>query len=319
MSASSRSIGVLISTLSAIFYGTMATFTRFLYDFGLSDTTIAVLPPLFIFTFFFLAQIFRDPKAFLVPRKMLILLAVDGIFIINGINLSFANEVAHFQVSVMTVLNYCYVFVIMFLSAILLKEKIRMYKIVSCFVVVLGVSLVLNVWTSSRVSDVSWQGLMWLMVAWLTLAGNIVMNKYFLDNGVKGFVIMAYINIFAVISLCVSANPTVMFSEIAASVAQHGPAVWAAVIGYGLVPNIICYLLFIIALEKISATVLGVTYSFDPLTSAILGVVIFGDHLGVSQVLGIVIIMVTVGWVQLEEDKEYRRAQQAITAAGTPA
>jgi len=307
-------VGVIIAAISAALYGTMATFNRFLYDFNFSDTTIAVLPPLFLFTFFFVVQMFRDPRAFLVSRKMLILLAVNGIIVINGINLSFANEVAYFPVSVMTVLNYCRIFVIMFMSAIILKEKIRLYKIISCCVVVLGVSLVLDIWGANRISNLSWQGMIWLMVAWLTLAGNIIMNKYFLDNGVKGFVIIAYINVFAVISLCLTANLTVMVSEISASVAEYGPRVWAAVLAYGLIPNILCYLIFIIALEKISATILGVAYSFDPLTSAILGVFIFGEILAGIQIAGIVIILVTVGWAQLEEDKELRRAQAATVA-----
>ena len=307
-------MGVIIAVLSGALYGTMATFTRFLYDFGLSDTTIAVLPPLFLFAFFFTAQMLRNPRGFMVSRKMLILLVLDGVVVINGINLSFANEVAYFPVSVMTVLNYCYIFVIMFLSAIILKEKIRAYKIVSCIVVVFGVSMVLNVWGSEPL-DLQWQGMMWMMVAWLTLAGNIVMNKYFLDNGVEGFVIMTYINIFAVISLCLSSNPLIMFSEISASISTHGVGVWAAVLGYGLVPNILCYLLFIIALNRISATVLGVAYSFDPLTSAILGVIIFGDSLGPVQVFGIALILIVVAWVQLEEDKEFKRALAMQEAA----
>ena len=314
MGKTHRSAGVLLAVFSGAMYGTMATFTRFLYDFGLSDTTIAVLPPLFLFIFFFAVQMFRNPGAFFIPRKMLFLLAVDGILVINGINLSFANEVAYFPVSVMTVVNYCYIFVIMFLSAFILKEKIRRYKIIACCVVVLGVSMVLNIWTSSRLDDLRWQGLMWLAVAWLTLAGNIVMNKYFLDHGVDGFVIMAYINAFAVISLCLSANPLIMFSEISAGVEQYGPGVWGAILGYGLVPNILCYLTFIIALNKISATILGVAYSFDPLTSALLGVLIFGDRLGLIQITGIVIILATVTWVQLEEGKEDSQNQPSAPA-----
>ena len=78
------------------------------------------------------------------------------------------------------------------------------------------------------------------------------------------------------------------------SVAESLTAGWPLFLYLGLVPTALAYGLFTVGLRRIPATVAGITTLLEPLTAATLGVLLFGERLGVAGAVGALLLLAAI-------------------------
>ncbi len=78
-----------------------------------------------------------------------------------------------------------------------------------------------------------------------------------------------------------------------------GAWAWALLIYLGVVPTAAAYILYMIGLRTTPVTVSGVLTLAEPLTATLLGVLFFGDRLGVAGALGAALLVSAVGGLTL--------------------
>jgi DME family drug/metabolite transporter len=69
---------------------------------------------------------------------------------------------------------------------------------------------------------------------------------------------------------------------------------WALLAYLGVVPTAVAYVLYVVALRTTRVTVSGVLTLVEPLTATLLGVVFFGDRLGLAGAVGAALLLSAV-------------------------
>lgn len=298
---SKKGLGFILAIVAAVLWGTNGTFCTILSELGLSTINIAVLAPTFMFVFYFLVLLLTNRAAFKVKRNYLLLLALDGFFS-SVVNFSFVKSVTYFPVGIVSTLVFCNIFIVMILSRLVFKYKITMQKVVAAVVSVLGVALVLNVFSSGF--SLNYFGLIWVGLTILMWAVMVTIEKYLLDHGVNANALLMYMGLFAVICFSFVASPWTLLQNIVSISDQSGGIALFAVFGYGMLPQIGCYFLYMKSLKYIEPSYIQVAFSMDPVTAVILGFFIFHQSMTPTQILGILLILTVVGYIQYKENKE---------------
>lgn len=297
---SKKGIGFIFAILSAVLWGTNGTFCAILSELGLSTINIAILAPIFIFVFYFLVLILTNRSAFKVKRKYLILLMIDGFFA-SGVNFSFVKSVAYFPVGIVSTLVFCNVFTIMILSRVIFKSRITLQKVLAALVAVFGVGLVLDIFRDGF--SLNYWGLFWIMLTIMMWSMMVTIEKYLLDRNVDGNAVLMYMGLFAVICLSFISPPWTLVQSIMGISDQTAGLALLAVFGYGMLPQIACYYFYIKSLKYIEPSYIQVAYSLDPVTAVILGYFIFHQSMNLTQIFGILLILIVVGYIQVKENK----------------
>ncbi|WP_407311925.1 DMT family transporter [Desulfosporosinus sp. SB140] len=297
---SKNGIGFILAIFSALLWGTNGTFCAILSELGLSTINIAELAPMFIFVFNFLVLVLTNRSAFKVEKKYLLLLMIDGIFS-SGVNFSFVKSVTYFPVGIVSTLVYCNVFTIMILSRVAFKNKITLQKVIASIVAVIGVGLVLDIFSAGF--SLNYFGLLWIILTISMWSMMVTIEKYLLDHSIDGNAVLMYMGLFAVIGLSFISPPWTLVQSIVKISDQTAGMALLAVFSYGMLPQIGCYYFYIKSLQFIEPSYIQVAYSLDPVTAVILGYFIFNQSMNLTQILGILLILTVVGYVQVKESK----------------
>jgi len=298
---SKKGLGFVFAILSAIAWGTNGSFCITLSNLGLTTANIAILAPAFNLVFFFFLLLFWNPKAFRVSRKMLFFLLADGVMS-SITNISFVNSVKYFPVGIVSALLFCNTFVIMILSRIVFKHKITLQKIFAAIISVFSVGLVLNVFNHGF--NFNYAGLLWVSLSVLFWSFMIIIEKYLLENGVDGNAILFYMAFFAVLILSISSPPWTLFSNIYSASSNTGGLALLVILGYGIIPQVGSYFFYIKGLKYIEPSYVQVAFSLDPVTASILGFIFFGQSLEIIQIIGVLLILIIVGYIQFKENQK---------------
>lgn len=296
-----RAVGFIFAIISAVAWGTNGTFCALLGKFGLSTVEVAILAPMSNMLFFFFLLLFTNRTAMRISWKATGLLLLDGL-LSSLVNVAFVKSVNYFPVGIVSTLIFCNVFTIMLLSRLVFKIKITAAKMISAFAAVIGVGMVLNVFSTGFSLNIT--GLLWVITAILCWSVMVTIEKYLLEQGVDGSAVLMYMGLFAVLILSISSPPWSLIRDVAAANRHTGSLALLTILGYGLIPQVLCYALYVKALKHLDPSYIQVAYSLDPVTASLLGFLIFGQKLLLTQVLGIFLIVAVVGYIQLRENRE---------------
>jgi drug/metabolite transporter, DME family len=95
----------------------------------------------------------------------------------------------------------------------------------------------------------------------------------------------------AVAALTFSVAALVLTPALATEPVTAGPAAWALLAYLGVVPTAIAYILYVVGMRTTPVTVSGVLALVEPLTATLLGVLVFGNHLGALGALGALLLL----------------------------
>jgi len=90
-----------------------------------------------------------------------------------------------------------------------------------------------------------------------------------------------------------------------------GPTAWALLLYLGVVPTALAYILYVLGLRTTPVTVSGILTLMEPLTATMLGVVFFGDRLGLTGGIGTTLLVGAVALLTLRRPGGRARASPA--------
>ncbi|MEL7563804.1 MAG: DMT family transporter [Dehalobacterium sp.] len=303
-------LGFLLAFISAVCYGSMGTFMGLLGGYGLDQISIATLSPTFVAVYLAVKMAITNRQGFVVDWKGLLMMLIMGVVILNLTNIGMANAVMTVPVAIVSIMMFCNVFIVMVLSRILFKYKITAVKIITAVCAIFGLTFVLDVYHAG-VSTIGATGLMWTVLVMIVTALAYTGNKYILEKGYHWEANLFYQNLFAAIFMYFTLSPWNLAGNVGAATNAGGTAVLFAVLGFGLIPNIISFVFYMKGMELIEPTFVGLMYTLDPVTAAILGFAIFGQVLSGLQIMGILIVLAAIVYIQLKERQEEKKQDQA--------
>ena len=285
----------LLAVASGACWGTYGIFSRVLSDFGIDSATISMIVPLFYGLFFFVCLCLDDIRKIRIPRKLIPFLLMFGLGS-AVFNFSTVKAYSCLPIGMVSTIIYCNLFLLMLFSRLLFKTPITWQKGVAAVAAVLGISMLLNIFSGDM--TFSWSGIGWALLAMFAWAFAVTWEKYLLVKGCDGNAVMVYNGVIAVGGLCVLHSPSAVAVNLAQCIAANGFAIFPPLICFAVVTSILSYYFYITGLKYLETSYVQMGFAMDPLTSSVLGFLVLGQSFQPIQAAGIVLILFAIVWVQ---------------------
>lgn len=295
----------LLAVAAGASWGTHGTFTYLLAQYGINDNAIALICPLTYGLFFLILTVKDDFRHLILPKKWIPLFLLYG-FVAAGFSLSSTKAYMHLPVGIVHTVVFCNLFLIMLFSRWLFKTPIKKENIFCAIVAVIGIAFMLNIFGNGM--NLNFIGILWTLAALVFWATLVTIEKYFLNIGLNGNALLTFSGLFAVIFISFLSPPWETVSDIIGAVIQSGGTALVPLAGFILIPSIASYAFYLKALTRMDPTLTQLGYVGDPLTATILGVILFGQSLLPIQMIGIVLILCVVIFVEV---RDFRSAKKA--------
>lgn len=275
----------------AALWGLIAIFVRELKDAGLTEMEIVTVrvTTATIFLLIVGGAAYRDQ--FTINVKKLPLFVGTGIFSIVFFNYCYFSTINQMSVSIAVILLYTSPAFVTILSFIFLKESLTKKKILAVFGTILGCILIAGLQTE-QASSITLVGVLTGLGSGLGYALYSIFGKFALQH-YKPFTVTLYTFIVATVVL-------LPFSGIWGKLdLLFTSKVLIVSAGLGLVPTVLAYFVYTWGLEKTESSKAAVIATVEPVVAMMVGLVIFQETLGIPQLLGSLLIFISVIMVNL--------------------
>ena len=289
-------MGYLFGLLAALLFGANGSVIKVVLASGLSPTQVTQFRTLGAFLISGVILLIIDRTAFRLPRKQLAIMALLGIVGLALLQVTYAFAIQLLPVGIALLLEYLAVLLVALVAFFFFKEKVkpRIWVAVGC--VLLGLTIVAQIWASTL------NGLGVLMA----LAAAVTLAIYFLVGErqvvatsplavafwTSGFAALAW----APFSRWREVDPAILGEHVSLSgnlasviVPLWMPLLWLLVMG-----SFLPFLLSFAALGRLKATAGGIVASSEVIFAFIVAWLWLGEALSVLQLVGAAIVLAGV-------------------------
>lgn len=283
--------------LAGVAWGTSAIFVNNLKPFGFTPMQMTSVRNIVAAVVMLLYALITNPRGMKVPFKELML------FVLSGATVFFTSVTYYTSISLTTpatavVLMYTAPIFVMFVSILLLGEKLTKNKVIAVFLTFAGCGLISGIVGGAKFNAL---GCLYGLCAGVLYGFYNILAKIEMHRKNNAIIATTYCFITAGILGLLLGNPVEMVGYISKDVATVLP--W--VIGIGAFTGAFPYFMYTLASKKLPASVASAMSSIEPLTASIVSFTVYGEKAGVQSVLGIAAILVAV--VLLSRNEEEKR------------
>lgn len=286
--------GYLLVALCGTCWGLMGVLTKQLDVLGFDEFSVAALRPTVAAVFYFLYTLIKEPQYLKTDFKSLIFFFIYGVVTLDGMFLTFTYAVKYSSIATASVLLFTNPIFVMIMSRFLFKEKFTKRKIMALILSILGCLLVVRAY-NVEAFKVSLLGIILGVTSGFTVAlqnvlGKVGSSKYHYKTH------LVYSFIFAAVFLWFFRPPWVLISE-ATSLES-----WIFILAIGFFATVIPNGAFVKALKYVESGKASIVCSIEPIIATILGFLIFKEKLEIWQILGMILIVLSVILIQGKEE-----------------
>ncbi len=181
------------------------------------------------------------------------------------------------------------------LSAVFLGERLTQTKIGAVALTLLGSGLV------AQVHQAEWfrlnlQGILFGLLAGITAASYSIFGKRALGRYAPWTVVL-YAFAAGGLFLAVMSGPRLLRAV------EYPSTGWLWILGLALVPSLGGYTLYTLGLRDLPASRASIVATWEVVTTALLGWLVFREHLTPVQLLGIALVCIGIAWIQRSENR----------------
>ena len=277
--------GTLLVVAAAIFWGTMGTFSRYLntYSFSAFEVTAVRLTVALIAIASYLLIFKRS--LFKIKLKDIWCFLGTGIASLSFFSICYFKSLDYVSISTATVLVYTSPVFIMLMSMILFKERLTRVKFIAIILAIAGSILV-----SGSTFGGEPIGIVLALLSGFFYALYTIFSKFALMRGYTSLTIVFYTFLFAAVCCAPFAN----WASLSTVITEPDLKLWLLCLGMGIVTGFIPYLLYSRGLELIESSRASILATLEPVIATLLGLICFGEGLGVPNVVGILLVLSAV-------------------------
>ncbi|WP_066294520.1 DMT family transporter [Bacillus sp. FJAT-29937] len=270
----------------ASLWGIIAFFVKGLADFGFAPMEIVAIRVIYAALFLLLIGLFRyRDQMKLKTIKDVKLFLGTGILSIVFFNFCYFTAISQMDISIAVILLYTSPAFVTILSFIFLKENLTVNKVLAVLGTIIGCILIAGV--SSGDSNVTLIGVITglgsgLGYALYTIFGKFALKKY------QPYTITLYTFTIAALFLLPITQLWQKFDLI-----LNGQVMFYGM-GLALIPTVLAFFLYTWGLEKTEGSRAAVIATVEPVVATLLGVMLYGERLGLIQMAGAVLILCSV-------------------------
>ena len=287
-----KNLSLIFIIAAAVGWGCIGLATRPLGNAGLSSLQITIVRLIFTTLIMSLYLVVRNRKLFIIKLKDLPLFVLAGInffcllfFYISAIKENNSSSVA-------AMLLYTSPIWLTILSRIIFKEKITWVRIVALLGTMCGCCLLML----TQPLSVSLLGVVFGLLSGVSQALYSVFGKKLTSRNAAETNTF-YTFLFATLCSLIFISPIEIGTFVKDNLSLSITAFSFLVVLMTVVP----YTLYIAGLKNISVGVAGIICILEPIVASVLGFIVFSDPVNIWSILGIVIVIASLVFIELEE------------------
>ncbi|GII56983.1 membrane protein [Planotetraspora thailandica] len=305
-----RAVSLAIAITSAVCFGFSGPMAKFLGAAGLSPLEAVWIRMAGAGVLLILALAIVRPRALRVPRARLPFFAAYAVIAVAAVQSLFFVAITRLPVGVALLIEYASPVLVVVWVRFVRRVRVPRSAYYGAVVAFVGLAVVVQVWEGIRLDAL---GLLLALVASACCAGYFLMSDSFGDDvDVLGLIAWGMAGS-AVVLLPVSRPWNIPWHAFTttADIGGHSLPVLGAAAWLVLVATVIAYITGVTAVRRLSAAVGATVASLEVLAGALIAWVLLGEHLGVAQIAGGVILL---AGALLAQTATVRLSQDATTA-----
>ncbi|MGI6094718.1 MAG: DMT family transporter [Lachnospiraceae bacterium] len=296
-----KKISPLLVMLAGTLWGTMGLFVRTFYDAGLGALEISEIRAAFTSVILLCVLGIFNRKLLSVRLKDLWIFLGTGICSVMFFNYCYFRTISLTSLSVAAVLLYTAPAMVMVISLFVFKEKLTKEKVIALVLSFVGCVFVTGLIGGSLVLNVP--GILIGLGAGFGYSLYTIFSRIALEKGYPPFTITAFTFLFTSIG-----NLFVCDVKAVADVMTADGTMLLYGIVFAVVSTVLPYLLYTTGLSYMEAGKASIMSSAEPVSATILGILVLGDPVTVSGILGVVCILSAIVILNIKKPEAEKEA-----------
>lgn len=297
------STAAALMLLAAVIFGFMGVFTRVLEEAGFDAMQITFYRQLITALCVVLLIFLMDRTAFRIKREDL------WVFIVLGVSKAtmdfmFIGSQMYIPLSLASALQMTAPLFVILIMWLFFKNRITKVKWLSVAACLIGVMLMAGVVPDSFVG--AHVGIIAGLIGAVAVAVYMLVSKHLLNKGYSVMTVLLYA--FVIGLVCVT--PFTDVPDTFEKVSMGGEIVWY-LMGLGIVCTMVPYYLNIVGVKYLNTVTASVIQTTEIISSAVAGAFLFGESIGLIDIVGMVLIFASVFLIGSDE-----RASRKEASAG---
>jgi drug/metabolite transporter (DMT)-like permease len=285
-----RVVSLAIAVLSAWCFGFSGAMAKFLGEAGLAPTQAVWVRLMGAGLLLLGVLALARPRALWIPRARLPFLAAYAVMAIAGAQTLFFIAITRLPVGVALLLEFTAPVLVVLWVRFVRRIRLPRSAFVGAAVAVAGLSIVVEVWQGLRLDAL---GLFLGLLSAVCCAGYFLLSDSF-EADVDPLGVMAWGMFGAAVALAPVSRPweirwSVFREQV--TVGDRTLPVLVALLVLILVATLAAYILGVTAVRRLSAAVGATVASLEVVMGAVIAWVVLGEHLGMAQIVGGVVLL----------------------------
>lgn len=295
MTSYSEHLGIIAALSAGIIWGLLGLFVRTSDDLGISPMQLTCLRYMMIFVIVWAYIMVRNMKMFRVDRKTVGVLLMMGLIgtILNSY--TYLESMTLISLSLSSVLQYVAPFFVILISVPVLKEKLTRNKVLAVIGAFIGSVLCTGVLTDPGSMDL-W-GIFLAALSGFCFSIYTIGSKIMSRDGYGVSTVLFYTSLICWVGLAPFCDLPGAFDLM-----MHSADALLIVVGMGLFVTLLPFVLFNYSLTKIEAGKASVLTYAEPLAATVIGLIIYGEGVGIDTATGITLILLALIVINRKED-----------------
>lgn len=295
---SSAALGGLLVIIAGCLWGCTGLFVGRVNDAGIAAMEIVELRGILTALLMLPIMLCMDRTLLRIRLKDLWCFIGSGVLSVLFFNFCYYTTIRQSGMAIAAVLLYTSPIFVMLMSLWLFRERMTVRKVTSLLLTVVGCVFVSGIFTTGGTFTAG--GLALGIGAGFGYALYSIFSRYALQRGYQPMTITFYTFLLSAVGGAFFTD----FELIAISSAENGLGLWLPLVAYVAVGTIGAYLLYTAGLKHIDNSKASVMAAVEPACATLLQIVVLGVMPDVFTLVGIVLVLGAIVWLNLESKKE---------------
>lgn len=283
-------ISTLLPIIAGALWGSVGVFVRGFTKGNIDNVSILVIRVLFAAIMMFVFIAIKNKSLLKINLKDVWIFACGGIVAMFGMNFCYNNAINSLSLSLAGVLLALSPVFVMFLAAILFKEKITARSIVCMIFALIGCTMASGVIGGGEIAF-STSGILFGIVAAFFYGLTSIFSKIAMEKGYHALTMTFYSMLILAIVLLPFADWKLVGEYVTVSPANN----IIFILMHSLCTAVLPYLLYNLALSNVDASLASILVAgAEPSAAMIFGIIFFAEMPSVVSILGLVVTIVAL-------------------------
>lgn len=295
-----KKVILLLPILAGIMFGSVGVFVRTLSANGMDNVTILFLRVAFASLAMFIGIMIYDRTLLKIKLKDGILFVGTGILGMMCLNLCYNEAINRLSLSLAAVLLSTAPVFVMFLAAIIFKEKVTARKIVCMLCAIVGCVLVSGL-LEQGAGSISWQGLCTGIAAAAFYALYSIFSRLATDRGYHTYTVIIY----SVLIITLALFPFSDFEKMGNFLAEDTIFHLLFLLIHSLCTSVLPYVFITYALLYAEAGRVSILASGgEPIAPVVFGIMFYAEIPSLLMLIGLVVTILALTFLCMEPEKK---------------